>query len=131
MLFDVPLLGCAISATNAFVVPSLQWVAVLEGSKQRWRSQTKRFFREDTISAVCLVVREERASLLHGASPRLVAEQDFAIVSSVLGTLKVLSPLVRVLRIPKLILARERLWFDSCAESREGLWPGPLWWPNF
>ena len=117
LLLDILFLRCAVPTANALVVAGLERVSWLECPEERWLGLGWLLLREVPLRAVSFVVGVERAPLLNGVGERLITVHDLGVEPTVLGTLKVLCPLVGILRVTNLIETGEWLGLDSGAES--------------
>ena len=120
-LFDVLLLGCAITATDAFVVSSFKRITGLENSKERLLLNILLFLWERNISAVGSESGIEGASLADGIGPWLVTVDNASVLHSVFVTAVILLVLPRIFGVSHSVQTRERFGLDTSCEARSTL----------
>ena len=86
LLFHILLLCGTVPTSDTLVVTCLQWVTVLEGSKEGRLGLNRPLFREVSISAVSFVVRVERAPLFDSVGEWLIAVHNLCVEATVLGS---------------------------------------------
>lgn len=130
-LLHICLFGCAVTRTDALVVPCLQGIAILKGSKKWLFLRRLRFLREGDIGAIGGEIDLERASLAHSVGPGLVTVNDLAVLFRILLTDSVLLVLVWVHRVTYFVEVCERFAFDTSGESRSTFRDGTCRWALF
>ena len=101
--FDIGLLRCAISDTDALIVAHVQRVALLEGSEERLLFLLPLLLWERNVRAVSREVGEEAAALANSVRPWLLTVQNLTVLFGVLVASHVLFAFIGVLRVAHLV----------------------------
>ena len=122
--FDIGLLRCAISDTDALIVAHVQRVALLEGSEERLLFLLPLLLWERNVRAVSREVGEEAAALANSVRPWLLTVQNLTVLFGVLVASHVLFAFIGVLRVAHLVQVRERLSLHASTKSWSSLGDG-------
>ena len=130
-LLQICLFRCAVTRTDALVVPCLQGVTILENSIKWLFLCRLSFLREGDIGAIGGEVDLESASLTHSVGPGLVTVDNFAVLFGIFLTDSVLLEFVGVHCVTHLVQVGEGLTLDTGRETRSTLRSRACRWSLF